>query len=43
MSNYRAWAILIPRIEEVLELDIKSQYKCVIIEWLIKEERGKDE
>jgi len=37
----RLWSLLIPRIEDILGSDIKSEYKCWIIERLIKNERDR--
>jgi len=38
-EEYRAWAILIPKIEGILKSDISSEHKCVLIEYEIQKER----
>lgn len=40
-GGMRIWALLIPRIEEVLEYNIKPEYKCQLIAELIRVERNR--
>ena len=40
-KEFYAWSVLVPRIEEVLEADICSEYKCVLIKYVIQEARNR--
>ena len=42
-EGLRVWSLLIPRIEKVLGYKIESEYKCLIIEKLIKDERERED
>lgn len=43
MKEHRAWAVLIPKIEEIIKYDIASEHKVLLIKYEIEvaRERGK--
>ena len=42
LEELKTWSILIPRIEEILESNIRGKWKCVLIRYEIKEARKKE-